>query len=128
MNKDYRRCVSCRKIALKSEFWRVVKCHPSNQIAIVGGAFGHEQPDHLLQGRSAYLCPTAACLQVAQKKNRLGRSLKAPIREDIYQQLLGAFAMATGYSQRESVSRWRNSQDASAEADASRTAIVYHRL
>ena len=78
--KDYRRCVSCRKVAPKSEFWRVVKCHPSKQIAIdLGNTF--------MQGRSAYLCPTTSCLQLAQKKNRLGRSLKATIAEDIYQQL-----------------------------------------
>jgi predicted RNA-binding protein YlxR (DUF448 family) len=28
-----------------------------------------------------------SCLQVAQKKNRLGRSLKAAVSADIYQQL-----------------------------------------
>jgi uncharacterized protein len=78
--KDYRRCVSCRKVAPKSEFWRVVKCHPTKIIAIDRG-------DTLMQGRSAYLCPTTECLQVAQKKNRLGRSLKAAVAEDIYQQL-----------------------------------------
>jgi uncharacterized protein len=40
-----------------------------------------------LQGRSAYLCPTDSCLQAAQKKNRLSKSLKAPVNNDIYQQL-----------------------------------------
>jgi uncharacterized protein len=80
MAKDDRRCVSCRKIAPRSEFWRVVKCHPAHEIAINLGKT-------LLQGRSAYLCPTASCLQIAQKKNRLGRSLKAQVRQDIYQKL-----------------------------------------
>jgi uncharacterized protein len=80
VTKDFRRCVSCRKIALRSEFWRVVRCHPSNQIEIDLG-------DTLYQGRSAYLCPTAECLQLAQKKNRLGRSLKAQVSQDIYQAL-----------------------------------------
>lgn len=78
--KDYRRCVSCRKVAARQEFWRVVKCHPTKKIAIDLG-------QTWIQGRSAYLCPTASCLQLAQKKNRLGRSLKAPIAEEIYQQL-----------------------------------------
>ncbi len=78
--KDYRRCISCRKFAPKSEFWRVVKCHPSKQVAIDLGTI-------LMQGRSAYLCPTAQCLQLAQKKNRLSRSLKAAVAEDIYHQL-----------------------------------------
>jgi predicted RNA-binding protein YlxR (DUF448 family) len=36
-------------------------------------------------GRSAYLCRNAECLKAAQKKNRLGRSLKAAIPEEIYQ-------------------------------------------
>jgi uncharacterized protein len=80
VTKDFRRCVSCRKMAIRSEFWRVVRCHPSNQIAIDLG-------DKLLQGRSVYLCPNAECLQLAQKKNRLGRSLKAQVSEDIYKAL-----------------------------------------
>jgi uncharacterized protein len=80
MTKDLRRCVSCRKIALRTEFWRVVRCHPSKQVTIDLG-------DTLLQGRSVYLCPTAECLQLAQKKNRLGKSLKAPVGQDVYQAL-----------------------------------------
>jgi uncharacterized protein len=80
VTKDFRRCVSCRKIALRSEFWRVVKCHLSNQIEIDLG-------DTFRQGRSVYLCPTAECLQLAQKKNRLGKSLKAQVSQDIYQAL-----------------------------------------
>jgi uncharacterized protein len=78
--KDWRRCVSCRKVAHRNEFWRVVKSHPSNLIKIDRG-------HTFIQGRSAYLCPTASCLQIAQKKNRLGRSLKAKISDEIYQQL-----------------------------------------
>ena len=78
--KDYRRCVSCRKLAPRNEFWRVVRSHPSHTVTI-------ELGNTLIQGRSAYLCPTASCLQIAQKKNRLGRSLKAKVDEGIYQQL-----------------------------------------
>lgn len=85
MTKDLRRCVSCRKVALRSEFWRVVRCHPSREITIDLG-------DKLLQGRSVYLCPNPDCLQLAQKKNRLGRSLKAAVDGDIYQQLASNLA------------------------------------
>lgn len=86
MTKNNRRCVSCRKIAPKSEFWRVVKCHPSKEIMIDLGKT-------ILQGRSAYLCRTNSCLQVARKKNQLSKSLRSPVRDDIYQQLdnLGSF-------------------------------------
>jgi uncharacterized protein len=80
MPKDDRRCVSCRKVAHRNEFLRVVKSHPSNLITIDRGKT-------FVQGRSAYLCPTVDCLQLAQKKNRLGRSLKAKVSDDIYQQL-----------------------------------------
>lgn len=80
MTKDYRRCVSCRTIAPKSEFWRVVKCHPSKEIAIDLG-------NTILQGRSAYLCRTGSSWQVARKKNQLSKSLRSPVRDDIYQQL-----------------------------------------
>jgi uncharacterized protein len=80
MAKDDRRCVSCRKVGSRNEFWRVVRCHPNREIQIDMGATR-------LQGRSAYLCRTAECLQIAQKKNRLGRSLKTLINQDIYQKL-----------------------------------------
>jgi uncharacterized protein len=80
MPKDDRRCISCRRLAPRTEFWRVVRCYPSREIAI-------DLETTRLQGRSAYLCQTLDCLQAAQKKNRLGRSLKAPVRDDIYQQL-----------------------------------------
>ncbi|NJL20540.1 MAG: YlxR family protein [Leptolyngbyaceae cyanobacterium SM1_3_5] len=69
-----RRCVSCRKLAPKSEFWRIVREHPSGTVRLDDG-----------MGRSAYLCPTAQCLQAAQKKNRLGRALKAPVDNRLYQ-------------------------------------------
>ncbi len=78
--KNDRRCISCRKIASKNAFLRIVKCHPSKKIAIDLG-------NTLMQGRSAYLCPTDSCLQSAKKKNRLSKSLKATVNDDIYQQL-----------------------------------------
>ncbi|NES70347.1 MAG: YlxR family protein [Okeania sp. SIO2D1] len=76
MEPNYRCCVSCRKVALKSEFWRVVRVYSSKEVQLDKG-----------MGRSAYICPQAVCLKVAQKKNRLGRALKANIQEHIYQVL-----------------------------------------
>lgn len=73
MPPHYRRCVSCRKVAPKPEFWRVVRLASDRSIQLDQG-----------MGRSAYLCPTAACLQAAQKKNRLGRALRAPLPPDLY--------------------------------------------
>lgn len=81
MLPNYRRCVSCRKVAPKQEFWRVVRlCKVSIQSTFT------VQLDQGM-GRSVYLCPQATCLQLAQKKDRLGRALKAPVAEQLYQTL-----------------------------------------
>jgi uncharacterized protein len=76
MVKDHRRCVSCRKVAPKSEFWRVVRLAEGGAIVL----------DHGM-GRSAYLCPCEDCLKAAQKKDRLSRALKAPVDPTLYDQL-----------------------------------------
>lgn len=81
MKPNYRRCLSCRKVALKQEFWRVVRV-PSLQ--------EHTPPVVVLDrgmGRSAYLCPQAPCLKQAQKKDRLGRALKVAVPDQLYQTL-----------------------------------------
>jgi uncharacterized protein len=76
MIKNHRRCVSCRRVADRTEFWRVVAVYPSQNVQLDVG-----------MGRSAYLCSQPTCLIAAQKKNRLGRALKAPVTAEIYQQL-----------------------------------------
>ncbi|MEL7034077.1 MAG: YlxR family protein [Cyanobacteria bacterium J06592_8] len=74
MQPNYRRCVACRQVAPKEAFWRVVRVYSSHQVQLDQG-----------MGRSAYLCRNLECLKAAHKKNRLGRSLKAAIPEEIYQ-------------------------------------------
>ncbi|MBR8827281.1 MAG: YlxR family protein [Gomphosphaeria aponina SAG 52.96 = DSM 107014] len=76
MKQNYRRCISCRQIAPKDSFWRLVKLHPSGQVELDRG-----------MGRSAYICPQESCLQRARQKNKLGRSLKTIVPEQIYQRL-----------------------------------------
>ncbi|MGF1519413.1 MAG: YlxR family protein [Nodosilinea sp.] len=76
MQTNQRRCVSCRRVAPKAEFWRVVRVYPDRQVCLDQG-----------MGRSAYLCPQANCLRHAQKKSRLGRALKANVPDAIYQSL-----------------------------------------
>jgi predicted RNA-binding protein YlxR (DUF448 family) len=71
MKPNIRKCLSCQKVGLKPEFWRVVR---------VDGAI---KLDHGM-GRSAYLCPNLECLQQAQKKNRLGRSLRSQIAPEVF--------------------------------------------
>ncbi len=76
MAPNERRCVSCRRVAPKAEFWRVVRLAHSTSVCLDQG-----------MGRSAYLCPQADCLRIAQRKNRLGRALKAPIPDSLWPQL-----------------------------------------
>ncbi|BAT56311.1 hypothetical protein NOS3756_53150 [Nostoc sp. NIES-3756] len=76
MQPNYRRCISCRKVRLKQDFWRIVRVFPSGNVQLNEG-----------MGRSAYICPQMSCLQAAQKKNRLGRSLKASVPDTLYQTL-----------------------------------------
>ncbi|MBD2100510.1 YlxR family protein [Leptolyngbya sp. FACHB-261] len=70
---NYRRCLSCRRIDHRSSFWRIVRSYPSRKVQLEG------------TGRSAYLCPQAECLAVARRKDRLGRALKVPVPDEIYQ-------------------------------------------
>lgn len=74
--KDHRRCISCRQAAHRNTLWRIVRTFPDHQIQLDQG-----------MGRSAYLCPQTSCLKSSQKKNRLGRALKAPVPPDLYQVL-----------------------------------------
>ena len=81
MKPNYRRCISCRKVALKPEFWRIVR---------VPALAEHAPPVVVLDsgmGRSAYLCPQATCLKLAQKKDRLGRALKVAVPDQVYKTL-----------------------------------------
>ena len=75
MKPNYRRCVSCRKVASKDNFWRVVRLSKSSTVKLDDG-----------EGRSAYICPQNDCLKIAQKK-KLGRSLKTYVPSEIYNQL-----------------------------------------
>ena len=76
MKPNYRRCISCRRVAPKEAFWRIVRVYPSQKVQLDQG-----------MGRSAYLCPEKSCLLIASKKNRLGRSLKVSVPDSIYQEL-----------------------------------------
>ena len=75
-HRNQRRCVTCRKVANKAEFWRIVRTFPDRIMTLNVG-----------MGRSVYLCKTAACLKGAEKKDRLSRSLKAPVPAALYHKL-----------------------------------------
>lgn len=76
MKPNYRRCISCRQVALKESFWRIVRVYPSRKVQLNQG-----------MGRSAYVCRQVSCLENAKAKNRLGKALRTSIPEHIYQSL-----------------------------------------
>ncbi len=73
MEPNYRRCISCRRIAPKTHFLRITREHSTGKIQLNQG-----------MGRSAYLCPQADCIALAKKKKRLERALKAVVSLEIY--------------------------------------------
>lgn len=93
--KLHRRCVSCQRIAQRDEFWRLVlvpiaKDISENEVVSSTRQPRQEKNSQNFQvqldrgmGRSAYLCKSLECLQIAQKKNRLGRSLRTQIPIEI---------------------------------------------
>ncbi|BAQ61348.1 predicted nucleic-acid-binding protein termination [Geminocystis sp. NIES-3708] len=55
---------------------RIVRVYPEQKVSLDQG-----------MGRSAYICPQAQCLNLAQKKKRLPRALKTDIPLEIYERL-----------------------------------------
>ena len=73
-----RQCMGCRERKAKKELIRVVRT-PEGQVCL---DFSGK-----LNGRGAYLCPSAGCLQKARKAKSLERSLEVAIPEDVYARL-----------------------------------------
>ncbi|TGG79053.1 MAG: YlxR family protein [Aphanocapsa feldmannii 277cV] len=70
-----RRCVACRCLRDRDQLWRVIR------LAVGGVALDRGF------GRSAYLCPDAACLEDARKRRRLQRALRCNMDDVVYQAL-----------------------------------------
>jgi len=73
---------------MRDTFWRVVRVPIADQHSNESKS-KHNQVQHQIQldhgmGRSAYICQKLECLQIAQKKNRLGRSLRTHIPPEIF--------------------------------------------
>ncbi len=77
-----RRCAACRRTAPKSELLRFVRAPHTLQVQF--------DPTQKLPGRGAYLCPQAACVRMALKRNSLDRVLKTKVEERILQEALHA--------------------------------------
>ena len=73
-----RQCMGCRERKAKKELIRVVRGTDGTVSLDFSGK---------LNGRGAYICPNAECLQKAQKTKSLERSLEVPIPQEVYDRL-----------------------------------------
>ena len=73
-----RQCMGCRERKNKRELIRVVR-QPDGQVSL---DFGGK-----MNGRGAYICPSAECLKKAIRAKSLDRSLEVTIPEDVYARL-----------------------------------------
>ena len=73
-----RQCMGCRERRAKRELIRVVR-----------GTDGVVSLDFTgkLNGRGAYICPSAECLKKVRKSKALDRSLEVSIPEEVYDRL-----------------------------------------
>ena len=76
MTKDIKRkCVSCREELTRENLIKITKVNGTKDVVL--------NPNSKIFGRSAYLCYNESCVKDAFKKNKLEKSLKAPISEEI---------------------------------------------
>ena len=73
-----RQCMGCRERKAKRELIRVVRGTDGNVTLDFGGK---------MNGRGAYICPNAECLQKARKAKSLERSLETEVPEQVYERL-----------------------------------------
>ncbi|MBQ3543090.1 MAG: YlxR family protein [Oscillospiraceae bacterium] len=73
-----RQCMGCRERKNKRDMIRVVRTTEGTVSLDFSGK---------LNGRGAYVCPDAACLQKARKTRSLERCLEVEIPEEVYQRL-----------------------------------------
>ncbi len=73
-----RQCMGCRERKPKRELIRIVRMTDGNVSVDFSGK---------VNGRGAYICPSAQCLRKAQRSKALERSLEVPIPEQVYDRL-----------------------------------------
>ena len=66
-----RRCVACRQLLDRRQFWRVIRDHKDGILLDSG------------TGRSAYLCPKEECFEEARKRKRLQKALRCQVPDAV---------------------------------------------
>ena len=72
-----RKCVACQQMVPKNELFRVVKTADGVSVDLTYKA----------QGRGAYVCRKKECIELADKKKGLNRSLKCPVNPEVIENL-----------------------------------------
>ena len=70
-----RRCVACRQLLDRRQFWRVVRDHQDGVLLDQG------------MGRSAYLCQNEDCLEEARRRKRLQKALRCQVPDSVLETL-----------------------------------------
>ncbi len=73
-----RRCVGCREMKEKRTLVRVVR-NQEGRVAV--------DPSGRMNGRGAYLCRDAACVEKARKARALAREFSTEISDELYQEI-----------------------------------------
>ena len=82
-----RMCVACRQMRAKKELLRVVRTPEGEALIDESGR---------ANGRGAYVCREAACLEKAKKSRALERALETSLGAEIWDALRKAVADASG--------------------------------
>lgn len=77
-NIPLRKCIGCGESKPKKDLIRIVK-NKDNEVKI--------DLTGKLNGRGAYLCKEIECFQLAQKHNKIAKSLEMKISDEIYDEL-----------------------------------------
>ncbi len=73
-----RQCIGCSEMKPKKELLRILR---TEEEGIILDATGRKN------GRGAYICPNAACLQKARRSKGIERSFKTAVPEEVYDSL-----------------------------------------
>jgi predicted RNA-binding protein YlxR (DUF448 family) len=67
--------VTCRQLLDRQQLWRVIRDHQQGVVLDEG------------MGRSAYLCPSEACLEEALRRKRLQKALRCQVPNSVVEVL-----------------------------------------
>lgn len=73
-----RKCVVCGQVKDKNDLLRIVK---NKEEGIVIDENGRKN------GRGAYICRTAECIEKAKKTNKLAKVFKTEVNNDLYEEI-----------------------------------------